>query len=132
MAQNLAMIALLVDDYDNALSFYVGKLGFEKKEDKRLSATKRWVTVVPPGAASGLLLARAADERQRAAIGNQSGGRVFLFLETDDFENDHIKYVRRGVNFVESPREEAYGKVAVFEDLYGNRWDLIQSRPNHL
>ena len=132
MAQNLALIALLVDDYDNALSFYVGKLGFEKMQDKRLSATKRWVTVVPPGSASGLLLARATDELQRKAIGNQSGGRVFLFLETDDFESDHAKYVRRGVNFVEPPRDEAYGKVAVFEDPYGNRWDLIQPRTSQM
>ena len=132
MTQNLAMIALLVDDYDNALSFYVGKLGFEKTEDKRLSAMKRWVTVVPPGGASGLLLARAADDRQREAIGNQSGGRVFLFLHTDDFEGDHAKYIRRGVRFVEQPRNETYGKVAVFEDPYGNRWDLIEPRPREM
>lgn len=132
MAQNLAMISLLVDDYDTALSFYVDTLGFEKKEDRSLSATKRWVIVTPPGATNGLLLARAADARQKEAIGNQSGGRVFLFLETDDFERDHAEYVQRGVRFVEYPRHEAYGKVAVFEDLYGNRWDLIESRPKEM
>lgn len=128
MAQKLAMIALLVDDYDKALSYYVGKLGFKKTEDTKLSNSKRWVTVIPPGSANGLLLARAANERQLHAIGNQSGGRVFLFLETDDFERDHERYVRNGVKFVESPRDETYGKVAVFEDLYGNRWDLIEPR----
>ena len=117
MTQKLAMIALLVDDYDRALAYFVDKLGFEKKDDKRLSAAKRWVTVVPPGATSGLLLARAANERQREAIGNQSGGRVFLFLETDNFERDHEKYLQMGVKFVEPPREESYGEVAVFEDI---------------
>ena len=128
MVQRLALTAILVDDYDTALAFYVGKLGFEKREDNVLSLSKRWVVVVPPCSDSGLLLARAADERQRGAIGNQSGGRVFLFLETDDFDRDFPNYCQRGVTFVEAPRQEAYGKVAVFEDIYGNRWDLIQSR----
>ena len=128
MVQHLALTAILVDDYDTALAFYVGILGFEKREDTVLSPTKRWVVVVPPGGESGLLLARAADDRQRNSIGDQSGGRVFLFLETDDFDRDFANYRQRGVNFVEAPRQEAYGKVAVFEDIFGNRWDLIQSR----
>ena len=128
MVQRLALTAILVDDYDTALAFYVGKLGFAKREDTHISPTKRWVVVVPPGGESGLLLARAADERQRNSIGNQSGGRVFLFLETDDFDRDFANYRQRGVKFVEAPRQEAYGKVAVFEDIFGNRWDLIQSR----
>lgn len=126
MPQRLSLTALLVDDYDRALSFYVGALGFELREDTPLAPDKRWVVVAPPGSANGLLLARAADERQREAIGNQSGGRVFLFLETDDFARDHRVYTERGVRFTEPARNEPYGKVAVFEDIYGNRWDLIQ------
>jgi catechol 2,3-dioxygenase-like lactoylglutathione lyase family enzyme len=126
MSQRLGLTALLVRDYDEAIAFYVGKLGFELCEDTRLSADKRWVVVAPPGGGAGLLLARAANDRQIAAIGEQSGGRVFLFLETDDFVRDHAAYVERGVSFVEPPRREAYGTVAVFEDLYGNRWDLIE------
>ena len=97
------------------------------REDARLDAEKRWVVVAPPGSVeSGLLLARAANVRQTAAIGNQSGGRVFLFLSTDNFDRDHATYLQRGVNFTEPPRVEPYGKVAVFEDHYGNRWDLIE------
>lgn len=128
MSQHLGLIAILVADYDKALAFYIGKLGFELREDTTLSPTKRWVVVAPPGGQSGLLLARAADEAQRAMIGQQGGGRVFLFLETDDFTRDHTAYVGRGVTFVEAPRSEPYGTVAVFEDLYGNRWDLIEPR----
>ena len=115
MVQRLALTAILVADYDTALAFYVGKLGFDKREDTVLSLTKRWVVVVPPGGESGLLLARAADDRQRNSIGDQSGGRVVLFLETDDFDRDFANYCERGVNFVEAPRQEAYGNVAVFE-----------------
>jgi catechol 2,3-dioxygenase-like lactoylglutathione lyase family enzyme len=126
MPQRIALTAVLVDDYDRAIAFYVGLLGFELHEDRRLSADKRWVVVAPSGGGGGLLLARAATERQRAAIGEQSGGRVFLFLETDDFARDHQAYLYRGVRFVEAPRHEPYGIVAVFEDPYGNRWDLIQ------
>lgn len=126
MPQRLSLTALLVDDYDRALAFYVGKLGFELREDAPLTPDKRWVVVAPPGSPSGLLLARAADEAQRGAIGHQSGGRVFLFLETDDFARDHRAYTSQGVRFVEAPRHEPYGIVAVFEDIYGNRWDLIQ------
>lgn len=126
MPQRLCLTALVVDDYDRALSFYVDKLGFDLREDTPLACDKRWVVVAPHNSESGLLLARATDDRQRPAIGNQSGGRVFLFLETDDFARDHQAYSRRGVHFVEPPRHESYGIVAVFEDIYGNRWDLIQ------
>lgn len=129
MPQRLSLTALLVDGYDAAIDFYVGLLGFTLREDTPLPGGKRWVVVAPPGGSAGLLLARAADERQRRAIGDQSGGRVFLFLETDDFDRDHAVYTRRGVRFVEAPRHEPYGTVAVFEDPYGNRWDLIQPRP---
>lgn len=125
MPQRLSLTALLVDEYDTALAFFVGKLGFELREDTALGDGKRWVVVAPRGAAGGLLLAQAVGERQRNAIGDQSGGRVFLFLETDDFARDHLAYTQRGVRFVEAPRREPYGMVAVFEDLYGNRWDLI-------
>jgi catechol 2,3-dioxygenase-like lactoylglutathione lyase family enzyme len=126
MPQHLNMTALLVDEYDAALSFFVDKLGFEVREDTALGDGKRWVVVAPHGAVSALLLARAVNDRQQAAIGDQSGGRVFLFLETDDFARDHLAYAQRGIRFVEEPRSEPYGIVAVFEDLYGNRWDLIQ------
>lgn len=126
MPQRLNLTALLVDEYDTALTFFVEKLGFEVREDTQLGDGKRWVVIAPRGAASGLLLARAVGERQRNAIGDQSGGRVFLFLETDDFARDHLAYTHRGVRFVEEPRHEPYGIVAVFEDLYGNRWDLIE------
>jgi len=127
MLQRLALTALLVDDYDEAIAFYVGRLGFDLRFDTALTPEKRWVVVAPPGSNGGLLLARAADDRQRRAIGDQAGGRVFLFLETDDFWRDHDELRRRGVRFVETPRREPYGTVAVFEDPYGNRWDLIQS-----
>ena len=126
MPQRLSLTALLVDDYDEAIGFYVGKLGFELRQDTPLAADKRWVVVAPRGAAGGLLLARADGDRQRQAIGNQSGGRVFLFLETDDFARDHLAYTQRGIRFHEPPRHEPYGTVAVFEDAYGNKWDLIQ------
>jgi catechol 2,3-dioxygenase-like lactoylglutathione lyase family enzyme len=129
MPQRLSLTALLVDDYDVAISLHVGKLGFELREDTRLAADKRWVVVAPGGAASGLLLALADGDRQRQAIGDQSGGRVFLFLETDDFARDHLAYTQQGVRFVEIPRHEPYGTVAVFEDAYGHRWDLIQPAP---
>lgn len=129
MPQQLSLTAVLVDDYDEAIGFYVGKLGFELRQDTPLTADKRWVVVAPPGAASGLLLARADGDRQQQAIGDQSGGRVFLFLETDDFASDHLAYTLQGVRFIETPRHEPYGTVAVFEDPYGNRWDLIQPAP---
>ncbi|WP_121079775.1 VOC family protein [Sphingomonas trueperi] len=126
MSQRLSLTTLLVDDYDRAISFYVDQLGFEVRQDTRLTDEKRWVVVAPLGAEAGLLLAQAANERQREAVGDQSGGRVFLFLETDDFERDHFAFTQRGVRFTEASRHEPYGTVAVFEDVYGNRWDLIQ------
>ena len=127
MKQQLFQTAVLVRDYDEAIAFYVGALGFELRSDTALSPQKRWVVVAPTGGGRGaILLAKADSERQADAIGDQCGGRVFLFLETDDFERDYVAYSQRGVHFVEPPRQEAYGTVAVFEDLYGNRWDLIQ------
>jgi len=126
MTQRLSLTSLLVDDYEEAITYFVDALGFELREDTAVGDGKRWVIVAPQGASGGLLLAWAADDRQRRAIGNQSGGRVFLFLETDDFARDRLAYTQRGIRFVEEPRHEPYGIVAVFEDLYGNRWDLIQ------
>jgi catechol 2,3-dioxygenase-like lactoylglutathione lyase family enzyme len=128
MRRELGLITLVVRDYDDAIGFYVDRLGFVLREDRRLSPTKRWVVVAPKQAGTGLLLAEAADQRQAGAIGNQSGGRVFLFLETDDFARDHALYTERGVCFLEAPRHEDYGTVAVFEDIHGNRWDLIERK----
>ena len=127
MSQHLSLVTLLVRDYDEAAAYYVDVMGFRLVEDTRLTAEKRWVVVQPPGGAqTGLLLAKASDPRQIAAIGSQAGGRVFMFLKTDDFGRDHAAMSARGVRFLEPPREEAYGTVAVFEDLYGNRFDLLQ------
>ncbi len=123
--QSLARIALVVADYDEALDYYVGTLGFDVTEDTELTSEKRWVVVTPPGSDCSLLLAKAKGNDQKAAIGNQSGGRVFLFLHTDDFDGDFERYTEAGVDFIEDPRQEAYGKVVVFRDLYGNLWDLI-------
>lgn len=132
MPQMLSALALLVRDYDEAIDFFVGTLGFELLEDRTLGAGKRWVRVrpsgMPPGTGTSLLLARAATPEQVDRIGDQTGGRVFLFLETDDFRRDYERLAGRGVRFIETPREEPYGKVVVFEDLYGNRWDLVQRR----
>ena len=128
MTQRLALIALVVRDYDEAIAWYTGVLGFELVEDTVQSAAKRWVVVRPKGGEAGLLLAKAANEAQAAAVGAQTGGRVFLFLHTDDFARDYAAWKAAGVRFVESPREEAYGRVVVFEDLYGNRWDLIEPK----
>ncbi|HEY0438250.1 MAG TPA: VOC family protein, partial [Phenylobacterium sp.] len=126
MPQRLTLTALLVHDYDDAIDFYVRKLGFKLAEDADQGHGKRWVVVRPPGSQAGLLLAKAADAHQSDRVGDQTGGRVMLFLETDDFERDHGRMRAAGVRFVEKPRQEPYGTVAVFEDLYGNRWDLIQ------
>jgi catechol 2,3-dioxygenase-like lactoylglutathione lyase family enzyme len=127
MQQRICLTTLVVTDYDDAISFYTRKLGFELREDIPLGGGKRWVVVAPHGAMEGgLLLARAANEQQRQAVGSQTGGRVFLFLHTDDFARDYRSYRDRGVRFLEEPRQEQYGTVAVFEDLYGNRWDLIE------
>jgi len=121
-------VALLVRDYDEAIAYFVGRLGFTLTEDRPVTSEKRWVVVTPPGGQTGLLLARAATQEQQAEIGRQGGGRVFLFLHTDDFARDHARMRERGIAFTEAPREEPYGTVAVFEDLYGNRWDLLQLR----
>jgi catechol 2,3-dioxygenase-like lactoylglutathione lyase family enzyme len=127
VAQSLFLTAVLVKDYDEAIAFYVEKLGFEVRLDNSLSAEKRWVVLAPAGGGQGcILLAKADGPQQIAAVGNQTGGRVFLFLDTDDFERDYAAYAARGVQFVEAPRTESYGKVAVFVDLYGNKWDLIE------
>lgn len=128
MPQRLSLVTVLIDDYDEAIAFYVGKLGFSLSEDTTLQADKRWVVVTPKSGGTGLLLAKAASGRQIAAVGNQTGGRVFLFFETDDFARDHAAFAERGVHFLAAPRMEPYGKVAVFEDLYGNRWDLIEPK----
>jgi catechol 2,3-dioxygenase-like lactoylglutathione lyase family enzyme len=134
MPQHLSALTLFVRDYDEAIEFFVGLLGFDLVEDTSLDEAKRWVRVRPGGASaeSGacLLLARAATPEQAARVGDQAGGRVFLFLETDDFRRDHERLLARGVRFLEAPRDEPYGTVVVFEDLYGNRWDLIQRRPS--
>lgn len=125
--QELALVAVVVRDYDEAIRFYTEKLGFILEEDTVLSPVKRWVRVRPPGNGSGaILLAKAANEIQESSIGNQSGGRVFLFLHTNDFKRDYKKMVEKGVEFTREPQKEAYGTVAVFKDLYGNLWDLIE------
>ncbi|MFD2262347.1 VOC family protein [Lacibacterium aquatile] len=127
MPQHIGALTLLVDDYDRAIAYYTNSLGFSLIDDIDLGGGKRWVLVAPPGAQeTRMLLAQAADEAQRAQIGLQAGGRVFLFLHTDDFARDHAAYKARGVKFCEEPRYEPYGTVAVFEDLYGNRWDLLE------
>ena len=130
MKQAMGQVALVVREYDEALAFYVGTLGFTLVEDTAIAEQdKRWVVVAPPGAReSRLLLARAVNEEQAARIGNQTGGRVFLFLHTEDFWRDFRAYKAKGVAFVREPQEESYGTVAVFQDLYGNLWDLLQLR----
>ena len=129
MTHTIAHVALLVRDYDEAIAFYVDVLGFRLVEDSAQPAQdKRWVVVAPSGGGTSLLLARASTPEQQAFIGNQAGGRVFLFLQTDDFQRDYERLSSLGVRFVRPPSEESYGMVAVFEDLYGNRWDLLQYR----
>ena len=130
MTQSIAALALVVADYDEAIAFYRDALGFTLLADLDMGGGKRWVLVAPTGVAGAkLLLAKADGERQRSAIGNQTGGRVGLFLETDSFSRDFAAFSARGVKFLETPRHEPYGSVAVFEDLYGNKWDLIEPRP---
>ena len=127
MKQTLGHVALVVRDYDEALDFFTRTLNFRVVEDTRLSDQKRWVLIAPPGSSgTTLLLAQAATQEQASRIGNQTGGRVFLFLHTDDFWRDYREMTGRGVNFVREAQEEPYGTVAVFEDLYGNLWDLLQ------
>jgi len=130
MQQAIGLVALVVREYDEALHFYVGTLGFMLIEDTSMPAQdKRWVVVAPPGTSEArLLLARASGEEQASRIGNQTGGRVFLFLYTDDFWRDFHAYKAKGVVFVREPQEESYGTVAVFKDLYGNLWDLLQPK----
>lgn len=129
MNQRIAHLALVVKDYDEAIAFYTQKLGFELLEDTPLSETKRWVIVKPKGEGEcSLLLAQAANDAQLQSVGNQTGGRVFLFMNTDDFWRDYHNLLAKEVVFVRPPSEEVYGIVAVFQDLYGNLWDLIQPK----
>ena len=125
----LQAVTLVVPDYDEGIAFFVGKLGFDLIEDTPRGEGKRWVMVAPKGGETRLLLAEGRGEHQRAAIGNQTGGRVGFFLETDDFDRDHAAFLARGVTFMEAARAEPYGKVAVFRDDFGNLWDLIQYAP---
>ena len=129
MKQKLASVSIVVDNYDKAIEFYTQKLKFTLVEDTKLSDTKRWVLVSPPGdGKTCLLLAESKNEEQQSRIGNQTGGRVFLFLHTDDFERDYKLYTQNGVKFIEQPRYEEYGTVAVFADLYGNLFDLVEPK----
>ena len=131
MRQAIGLVALVVRDYDEAITYYTSVLGFELIENSVGAGGKRWVQIAPPGSSSTrLLLAKATTPEQFERVGDQTGGRVFLFLHTDDFSRDHRDLLARGVTFVEAPREEAYGTVAVFTDLYGNRWDLVQRTPH--
>jgi len=131
MKQHVAAVTLLVPNYDKAIAYYVGKLGFRLVEDTVLSPTTRWVVVAPPGnSETGLLLAQADSPDQRRAIGNQTGGRVFLILKTDNFDRDFARFKQAGIDFLEEPRLEAYGKVVVFRDAFGNKWDLIEPLAN--
>ena len=128
MRQSLNLVSLVVRDYDEAIAWFTGKLGFTLDQDVD-QGNKRWVVVAPRGGSGArLLLARASDDDQKARIGDQTGGRVFLFLETDDFDRDHAAMISKGVRFLEEPRREPYGTVAVFEDLCGNKWDMIQPK----
>jgi len=128
--QQIAQLTIVVRDYDEAIEFYTEKLGFRLLEDTKTSETKRWVRVVPPGSTCALLLAKAATPEQESSIGNQSGGRVFLFLHIDDFDQYYTRLQSHGIVFEGEPREEEYGKVVVFADLYGNKWDLVEPRVN--
>jgi len=126
---HIAAVTLVVPDYDEAITHYCHGLGFDLVEDTALGDGKRWVLIAPPGAReTRLLLGRASDEAQRAAIGNQTGGRVFMILFTDDFARDHIRFAAAGAVFTEAPRHEAYGTVAVFRDRFGNLWDLLEPK----
>lgn len=128
MARHIGEVALLVRDYEEAIAWFIQKLDFALIADAPVPTNERWVTVAPPGSQAAVRLARAETERQRAQVGHQADERVLLYLHTDDFARDYAAYTARGVRFVEAPRQEAYGTVAVFEDLYGNRWDLIQRK----
>jgi len=129
--QSIGQIAYLVREYDEAIEFFVQKLGFSLREDTDMGSGKRWVVVQPPNSSgAALLLASASTPEQVACVGSQSAGRVFLFLHTDNFQRDHTSMIARGIRFLESPRTESYGTVAVFEDLYGNKWDLLEPIPH--
>ena len=128
MKRFIANVTLIVADYDEAIAFYRDALDFDLLEDTDLGGGKRWVRVAPKGAETALLLAQADGETQRASVGRQTGGRVGFFLHTDDFAHDHATMQAKGVRFLEAPRHESYGTVAVFEDLYGNRWDLLEPK----
>ena len=129
MNQNLAHIALIVKEYDEAIKFYVNKLNFDLIEDTKLSEEKRWVLIKPKGTNNcNLLLAKASNVEQESRIGNQTGGRVFLFLSTDDFDRDYNNLLNNKITIIREPKDEPYGKVCVFEDLYGNLWDLIEHK----
>ena len=130
MKQYLAKIALVVQDYDEAIEFYTQKLHFDLLEDTSMSETKRWVVVAPKGSNEcSLLLAKSSNEEQSNRIGNQTGGRVFLFLHTDDFDRDYQNLIHHNIQIIREPSVEPYGKVAVFADLYGNLWDLVEPKP---
>ena len=133
MRQSIVHVALVVRDYDEAIEFYTKKLNFELIEDSyQPEQDKRWVVISPPGSnGTTLLLARASKPEQKAFIGNQAGGRVFLFLNTDEFSRDYNEMIAKGIKFIREPKEQEYGMVAVFEDLYGNRWDLLQLNGSH-
>lgn len=123
---NISLFTLVVPDYDVAIRFYVNQVGFTLLEDTDMGGGKRWVRIAPAGSDTAILIARAVDPRQRAAIGNQTGGRVGFFLNSDDFDRDHARMLANGLEFEEPPRNEPYGKVAVWRDPFGNRWDLLQ------
>ena len=126
----LGMIAIVIDDYDLAISHYVNDLGFALVEDKEMSAEKRWVVIAPSSDGAKILLAKAANEQQKMAIGNSTGGRVGFFMYTTNFMETYEAYLSRGIEFIETPRKEAYGQVVVFKDKYGNKWDLIETHAN--
>ena len=129
MSQQLALTTLLVDDYDRAIAWYTTVLGFALRADTALGAGKRWVVVAPVGSQAGLVLTLASTVNQQSRIGDQTGGRVGFFLHTDDFARDHAAMTARGVRFTEAPRQEPHGTVAIFTDLYGNTWDLLEPAP---
>jgi uncharacterized glyoxalase superfamily protein PhnB len=128
MATSLGMIAIVIDEYDAAISHYVNDLGFTLIEDTQLSPEKRWVVVAPRSDGAQILLAKASNEQQQAAIGNSTGGRVGFFLYTDNFAEIYQRYLAKGVEFIETPRNESFGQVVVFKDKYGNKWDLIENK----
>lgn len=128
MSEQIVQLTIVVPDYDEAIEFYTGVMGFELIEDTKRSETKRWVRVAPASSGCGILLAKAVNEEQIASIGNQTGGRVFLFLHTDDFDAYYSRLTSHGVSFIGEPRNEDYGRVIVFLDRYGNKWDLIEPK----